>query len=142
MFDTMDADGDGKVTLDEVYKYLHNKIKAPFMEALPQLIEPIKASFIAMFDSLDANGDGKLQPDEFAAMKQNEAVTSHIDEPEDLERFCNFAAADADGDGEVSKEEFWSHAKRTMKKQILYYLGLEMEPTQAQNVDNKQEFVK
>ena len=72
-----------------------------------------------LFTALDTDGDGFLQPDEFAAMKENDMIKEHIEDPEDLEKFCNFEACDADGDGKVSQEEFWAHGKRAMKKKVL-----------------------
>ena len=117
-FDNIDEDKDGMVTREEVHTYLVNMFKAQLLEALPEIIGPIREAMQELFKAMDADGDEFLSPEEFAAIKDNEMVNEHIEDAEMIEKFLNFEACDADGDGKVSWDEFWAHCKKCMKKKV------------------------
>ena len=71
VFKKLDADGDGKLTKDELKKLI---------ERLPKLKEKGDQIVERMFNSADTNGDGKLSLEEFKKlMEMGEKLKGKID---------------------------------------------------------------
>ena len=87
MFEMMDKDGDGKVTVDE--------FKANATEMAKQ-----------RFEKIDANADGKVTAEEMTAAMDKMAKMAPERAAEMKKRAPDFAALDTNGDGSATLEEF------------------------------------
>lgn len=100
-FTTMDADGDGSLTLRELQGFLEllEQMKKPAEGRSAETEELIKqAKEARLFNKLDADGDGQLTRTEAASWLS--AVSS-----EPMVQEATFAAIDSDGDGLVQTFE-------------------------------------
>jgi len=102
-FATLDADGDGLVTAEEIAAHGQTRFDAADTDADGAISAEEFATALAarqsdradrMFDRLDANNDGSLSADELERPRQAER----------LERMI--ARADTDDDGALNAEEF------------------------------------
>ncbi|EYF04266.1 EF-hand domain-containing protein [Chondromyces apiculatus] len=89
-----DADGDGKVTLEEYFAHVGAWVGAD-AEAMAHAI----AGNELVFDAIDVNGDGALSPGEFSAYLQAYGLT-------DADARAAFSHLDLDGEGTMSRAEF------------------------------------
>ncbi len=103
MFEAFDADGDGKVTKEEVDAYRANRFAEVDADGNGEVsLEEFKAEAVAraeeraaeMFARLDADGDGVLSRDVLESNDRRGAMAGRM-----------FDRLDTDGDGAVSKEE-------------------------------------
>jgi Ca2+-binding EF-hand superfamily protein len=85
-----DADGDGKVSIDEVLRVV---------DGLAADLEPVAATATAMFEAIDANGDGRISGAEYRQL-----IETWTGQPTDTGEV--FGLLDADGDGYLSLTEF------------------------------------
>jgi Ca2+-binding EF-hand superfamily protein len=84
-----DADGDGKVTLEEALAFQEANLSAEMAAGFGQVVFPV----------LDADGDGEIGPDEY---RQYMAVAA--EEPTWADEV--FAKLDRNGDGRITKDEW------------------------------------
>jgi Ca2+-binding EF-hand superfamily protein len=89
-----DANGDGKVTLDEYFAHVGAWVRAD-----PDAIAHAVAGNELVFDAIDVNGDGLLSADEFSSYVQAYGLT-------DADARTAFSRLDLDGDGTMSRAEF------------------------------------
>lgn len=87
----LDADGDGKVTPEEIEKRLRKGAEAD--------LEVLKSRRDAAFAKLDTNGDGSISREEFDA----QAPLPELPEPNPAPVLAQF---DKDKDGVITLEEF------------------------------------
>lgn len=85
-----DADGDGKVTLDEVLRVV---------DTLAADTAPVIATAAAMFEAIDGDGDGRISAAEYRQLI--EAWTGQSTDTDEV-----FGLLDGDGDGHLSRDEF------------------------------------
>ncbi|MDX6742180.1 EF-hand domain-containing protein [Actinocorallia sp. A-T 12471] len=85
-----DADGDGRVTLEEVLAVV---------DVLPTMPEAVNATAEAMFETVDANGDGRISRQEYRTL-----IEAWTGRPTDTDLI--FPRLDLDGDGYLSRAEF------------------------------------
>lgn len=111
LLQTADADGDGKITKDELmsaFDKMDQQMKATLIDAqgANSGFDPAKLQQKReqLFEKLDANGDGTIDQSEIAAAEK--ARVSKPGHGKGLEKLLE--AADADGDGKVSKDELMS----------------------------------
>ena len=106
-FTTMDADGDGSLSVRELRGFLEllEQMKKPAEGRSAETDELIKqAKEARLFNKLDANGDGQLT--KFEAASWLTAVSS-----EPLVQEATFAAIDSDGDGFVQTFELSAYMR-------------------------------
>jgi Ca2+-binding EF-hand superfamily protein len=89
-----DADGDGKVTLEE---YVANVDR--WAGTTPEPIADATAGNALVFDTIDANGNGTLSADELSTYLQAYGLT-------DADARTAFAHLDRDQSGSISRAEF------------------------------------
>jgi len=91
MFNSLDFEGDGKITLEE------------FMEAMGERppVEHKKAEMRRLFRSFDRNGDGRIDKSELGTVFQELRMTVS---PQEIEKMI--AQADKDKTGSIDYEEF------------------------------------
>ncbi|MBB4907922.1 EF-hand domain-containing protein [Actinophytocola algeriensis] len=85
-----DADGDGRVTLDEVLLVV---------DGLAADTSPVVATADAMFEAVDADGDGRISAGEY-----RELIEAWTGQPTDTDEV--FGLLDGNGDGYLSRHEF------------------------------------
>ena len=94
MFDELDADGDGKVTAEE-----------------------ITAARTERFSKIDADGDGQISLKEVAALKDAvREARKNMMAARRLNGASGFVAADTDGNGTISAEEFAAMPNRMLER--------------------------
>ena len=94
MFDQLDANGDGKVTAEE-----------------------ITAARSARFAAIDSNGDGQVSLKEVAALKDAmRTARGNMMAARRLNGANGFVAADTDGNGTISAEEFAAMPNRMLDR--------------------------
>jgi Ca2+-binding EF-hand superfamily protein len=94
----MDADGDGKVTLDEYIAYFDKPASDPTVNRF------ITNGGEALFNAGDSDSDGEISLENFK--KMNLAW-----QPDEAQAEQTFGKLDTNGDGAISKEEFLGHVK-------------------------------